>query len=172
MAGLAEICILTVKNLPLDKTFKGLFQSLLPSDVDTNGHKMFLFLRFVRAALTIELIAQHPFKGILDDIVSSIGLQKSLYFLHQLIVELIGVRLDHGIDGYAFVRDERLAKFPGGDASSVAVLHPCEYLLELEDLVLGGGLAVLFAVDGHEVLSEMREHEKLLGEAVYVASCS
>lgn len=133
---------------------------------------MLLFLRFMRAALTIELIAQHSFKGVLDDIVSAIGLQKGLYFFHELVVELIGVGLDHWIDGYALVCDEGLAKFPGGDTSSIAVLHPSKNLLELEDFVLGWGLAILFAVDGHKVLSEMWEHEKLLGEAVYIASCS
>ena len=124
------------------------------------------------AALTIELITQHSFEGVLDDIMSPIGFQKCLYFFHELIVELISIGLDHGVDGYALICDKGLAKFPGGDASSIAVLHPCKNLLKLEDLILSRGLPVLFAVDGHEVLSEMREHEKLLGKAVYVAGCS
>ena len=72
-------------------------------------------------ALAIELIAEHSLKGILDDIMSGIGFEEGLYFFHELIIELVGIGLDGGVDGYSLIGDVGLTEFSGCDAAAVAV---------------------------------------------------
>jgi hypothetical protein len=67
---------------------------------------MLLFLAFMRAAFTVELIGYGTFKCILNDIMSLIEFQEILNFLHESIEKFISIALNHWIDGYSFVGDE------------------------------------------------------------------
>ena len=85
LTRLTKICISSIKNLSLNKSLQGLLKSFLSSDVDSDGHEVFFFLRFMGTSLAVKLVAEHSLKGIFDDLMSTICLQEGLYFLHQLI---------------------------------------------------------------------------------------
>lgn len=133
---------------------------------------MVFFFGFVRAAFTIELIAQFPFESVLHNVVSMVFLEKSLYLFHQLIQELVSVALNNGIDGDSFVGDEGIAEFFYVDASFIAVFETRKDVLELQDLVFCWNGPIVSAVNGKEILSEMGDHEELLHKAVDVAGRS
>lgn len=126
----------------------------------------------MRAAFTIELIAQFPFESVLHNVVSMIFLEKNLNFFHQLVQELVSVALNNGIDGDSFVGDEGIAELFYVDASFIAVLEARKDVLELQDLIFCWIRPIVSAVNGKEILSEMGNHEKLLHKAVDVAGRS
>lgn len=99
-------------------------------------------------------------------------LEKGFYFFHEGIEELVGVTLDHGVDGLSFVVDEGLAELFGGDASFIAVFKTGEYILQLIDFVFVQQGFVGFRVDGDEVFAEGSYHEQLLHQSVDVAGRS
>lgn len=72
---------------------------------------MVYLLAFMRTAFTIELIGQFSLKGVLDDIVSLVCLEETLYFFHQGIQELVCIGLHHGVDRDSFVGYEGITKF-------------------------------------------------------------
>ena len=85
--------------------------------------------------LTIQLITQLPLEGILDDIMSVVLLQERLDLLHQLVVELICIRLHHWIDRCSFVCYEGFTELAAVDAAVVAVFQTSKDLLVLKDLI-------------------------------------
>ena len=75
----------------------------------------------MRTSLAVELIAEHSFEGVLDDVVSAIGFEERLYFLHQLIVKLVCIRLDCRIYGNSFISYVGLTELSCCYAATAAV---------------------------------------------------
>ena len=99
LAWFTKICIVSIKNLSLNKALKSFFKCFLSPYVDPYWHKMLLLFGFMRTAFTIQLIAQHSFKSIFYNIMSLITFQETLNFFHELIVKLISIWLHTGING-------------------------------------------------------------------------
>jgi hypothetical protein len=72
---------------------------------------MVLFLGLMGTPFTIQLVAEHPLEGVLNDVMSLVFLQKGLYLFHQLIEKLISIALYHRVDRQSFVSDEGFAEF-------------------------------------------------------------
>lgn len=74
LAWLTKICIISIQNLTLNISIKGLFQAFFTSNVHADRKEMIYFLTFMRTSFTVELIGQLSLKCIFNNIMTLIYL--------------------------------------------------------------------------------------------------